>query len=107
MTSSNINTGRSLLEANYKTSSDVLLQKIDGEAVLLNLSNENYYGLNEVGVRFWDLLQACDKTSVILDTLHGEYAAQRDILEHDVAALISELLDSNLIFENQTDEPPE
>ena len=32
---------------------DVLLQELQGESVLLNLSSGRYFGLNGVGTRMW------------------------------------------------------
>ena len=35
---------------------NVLVRELDGEAVLLNLDNESYYGLDDVGTMFWTVL---------------------------------------------------
>jgi len=42
---------------------DVLSQEVDGETVLLNLNSENYFGLDEIGTRIWQLLQEPDQAT--------------------------------------------
>ena len=37
---------------------DVLIQELAGEAVLLNLKTEQYFGLDDMGLRMWRLLSA-------------------------------------------------
>jgi hypothetical protein len=34
-------------------SPEVLVQELEGEAVLLNLASERYFGLDDVGTRIW------------------------------------------------------
>src|SRR5690606_27195557 len=38
-------------------SDQVMFQELDGEAVLLDLSGEAYFGLNGVGTRIWALME--------------------------------------------------
>ena len=38
-------------------SPEVLFQEVGGEAVLLDLASESYFGLDDVGMRIWQLLQ--------------------------------------------------
>jgi hypothetical protein len=35
---------------------DVLVSELDGESVLLKLKSECYFGLDEIGTRFWERL---------------------------------------------------
>ena len=39
-------------------SSEALFQDISGEGVILDLKSSSYFGLDEVGVRLWQLLQS-------------------------------------------------
>ena len=40
----------------FQVTEDVLFQTVYDEAVLLNLNNDRYYGLDNVGARMWQLL---------------------------------------------------
>ena len=68
-----------------------------GEAVILNLANGTYYGLNQVGARVWNLVQEPRLVSTIVATLMAEYEVDTAQCERDVALLLSELRAAGLI----------
>lgn len=70
---------------------------LDGEAVILNLMQGIYYGLNEVGSRVWELLQEPGRVEDICDVIVSEYAVDRGRCERDLAALLEKLADRELI----------
>ncbi len=37
--------------------SDLLFNEIDGEVVMLSVENSEYYGMDKVGSRIWELLK--------------------------------------------------
>ena len=79
------------------TSDDVLFQEIEGESVLLNLTTEKYFGLNEVGTRFWHLLAENEETDRVLSNLHDEYDVEAETLQNDLAVLITQLSEQGLV----------
>lgn len=76
---------------------DVLFQEVGGEAVLLNLGNENYFGLNEVGTRVWELLSKDGNLQRAFDTLYAEYDVTPEQLESDLLSLIDEMAKAGLV----------
>lgn len=76
---------------------DTLMRELDGEAVLLNLANERYYGLNRVGTRMWHVLASSASVQVAFERLAGEYDVEPDRLRDDLAALIGQLTEQGLI----------
>jgi hypothetical protein len=78
-------------------SKDVLFQELAGETVLLDLASESYFGLDEVGTRIWQLLQAGQGEAEIIETLLDEYEVERQELENDVAELLEKLEGEGLI----------
>jgi hypothetical protein len=52
---------------------DVLIQEIDGESVLLNLADGNYYGLDAVGTRMLQLLTEGNSLGAAMDQFLEEY----------------------------------
>jgi hypothetical protein len=85
------------LPARIKISDDVLFQELEGESVLLDLTSEQYFGLNEVGTRIWQLLVENRETTEILSRLVDEFEADDKILRRDLAILINELETSGLV----------
>jgi Coenzyme PQQ synthesis protein D (PqqD) len=67
------------------------------EAVLLDLKEGFYFGLNDVGSRIWTLVGEEKSLSEICDQLLGEYDVTRDDLERHVRSLLQELLGKGLI----------
>jgi len=81
----------------FNISEEVLSQEVNGETVLLDLEGEAYFGLNEVGTRIWQLLQAEPTVVETLNTLSDEYDVSREQLENDVGDLLDKLADAGLI----------
>ncbi len=75
----------------------VLFQELDGEGVLLDLATETYFGLDEVGTRFWRVLTSTATIDEALETLGREYDVAADTLRRDVAALVASLVERGLI----------
>ena len=78
-------------------SNNVLAQEVAGETVLLDLASESYFGLDAVGTRIWQLLQAGKAETEVVDTLLVAYAVEREVLEKDVTALLGKLENAGLI----------
>jgi len=76
---------------------DVLVNELQGESVLLNLDNENYYGLDEVGTRMWALLKESESIQQAYDQLLEEYEVDPDLLRKDMEELIGKLVDEGLV----------
>lgn len=79
-------------------SENVLFQEIEGECVLLNMESEQYYGLNEVGSRFWQHLAEDGNTIKALNQLEAEFDVDKDTLYQDIANLIAEMKSQDLII---------
>ena len=78
-------------------SDQVLFQNLDGEAVLLDLSSETYFGLNEVGTRIWQLIENAPPLAEVHHTLCAEFEADATRIEHDLLALMGELSKAGLV----------
>jgi hypothetical protein len=78
-------------------SKDVLSQEVNGEMVLLDLSSETYFGLDETGARIWELFAAGKSQDEILAVLLDEYDVDRPQLEADVSELLGRLLEAGLV----------
>lgn len=78
-------------------SDQVLFQNLDGEAVLLDLASETYFGLNEVGTRVWQLLEGAATLEAVHRALCAEFDADAARIEHDLLALAGELSKAGLV----------
>jgi hypothetical protein len=78
-------------------SEDVLSQEINGETVLLDLKSEAYFGLDEVGTRFWQLLHSESSLGSVFDILLSEYNVAPPVLSEDLSVLITQLREAGLL----------
>jgi hypothetical protein len=87
------------LPVRVTVSPNVLFQQLEDESVLLNLNNDRYYGLDDVGTRMWALLSEHGDVATALGHLSVEYGAEVDdaVLRHDLGELIRNLVTAGLI----------
>jgi len=76
---------------------NVLTREIDGELVLLDLGSETYFGLDDVGTRFWAAIAESDSLSEAKRMLLEEFEVEPARLERDLAQLIGELQAHGLV----------
>jgi len=76
---------------------DTLINVIEGEAVLLNLKSEKYFGLDPVGTRMWTLLTTSDSIQSAYETLLDEYDVGAEKLRLDMQGLIEKLIANGLM----------
>lgn len=61
-----------LMPTRVAIDADVLFQEMEERVVLLNIRNEQYYGLKDVAARFWQLLQEDGSTEHALSAVCAE-----------------------------------
>ncbi|MGE0877296.1 MAG: PqqD family protein [Acidimicrobiia bacterium] len=75
----------------------VLFRELDGEAVILNLETETYFGLNESATRMWEVVTTATSIAAAVDALIEEYEVDRDELERDVLEFVETLRARSLL----------
>jgi hypothetical protein len=78
-------------------SPDVLTQEVSGEMILLDLSKEQYLGLNDVGTKVWQLLQEGKNLEMVFETLLEEYDVDAELLKSDLNQLISDMHEAEVV----------
>jgi hypothetical protein len=79
---------------------EVLFQQVGDEAVLLNLNNSRYYGLNEVGARMWQLLEEHGALEPVVAQVVEEYEVDEATARQDLETLVAQLLEHEMIVAN-------
>ena len=85
-----------MLTQHVVLSSEAMFQEIGGEGVILDLASSTYFGLDEVGVRLWQLLQSNPDLQDACDTLLSEYEVDSAQLEQDLLKLVAQLSEAGL-----------
>ena len=85
-------------ENRIKIREQILKKHFDNESLILNLNNENYYGLDAVGTRFLEVLLESDSIRCAYETLLEEYDVEPETLQKDLIKLLN-VLEQNGIIE--------
>lgn len=81
-----------------RLSPDALFQEIAGEAVILDLNSSNYFGLEEVGCRFWQLIEEHGDFDIVVNIMFQEYEVGKEQLQQDLLELKESLVTAGLLI---------
>lgn len=76
---------------------DVIISKVEQEIVLLNLESEQYYALDDIGARIWELLNDKGETMTVVEQITAEYDVAEADFRQDLATLIMNLHTAGLV----------
>jgi hypothetical protein len=76
---------------------NVMFRELEDEAVILNVDTDRYFGLDDVGTRFWKELTTSGSIQAAFDKLVAEYDAEPELLRRDLIGLIEKLVAQGLL----------
>jgi hypothetical protein len=85
------------LGARIRVKEGVLVQQLQGEAVLLNLDSGMYFGLDPVGTRMWELMTEHERLSDVVLAMLAEYDVSAEECGADLLALVARLEAEGLV----------
>jgi len=68
-----------------------------GETVILDANGDQYFSLEGIGPRIWQLLEAPATVASIVATIRDEYEVEAGTCERDVVEMLGELIERGLI----------
>ena len=71
---------------------------LNGEKVMMNLDKGQYYALNQVGGRIWEIIERPSTVREIIDILLKEYEIDAEPCEQAVISFIGRMTDEALII---------
>ncbi len=80
---------------------NILSTPIDNELVILNIAKNNYVGLDEIGLRIWELLEKPIRVDELCNQLSREFEATPEQIIDDVIPFLADLDSEGLV--NLTD----
>jgi hypothetical protein len=83
---------------------EVAAKVMDGEAIIINLSNGMYYSMDEVGGLIWEMIAEGHSLQDIVSTIPRRYDVEPDRARGDVERLAGELLRENLVLVSDREE---
>ena len=81
-----------------KRSSDLVSSNMDGETVMMSVENGEYYGLDPIGSRIWELLENPIEVNVLIETLLEEFEVSKEQCTEDTLEFLNQLHEKNLLL---------
>ena len=70
---------------------------LDGEKVMMNLERGEYFMMNEVGSRIWEIINEPMNVKSIVDALRSEYEVDEETCKDTVIEFLGRLNNADLI----------
>jgi predicted RND superfamily exporter protein len=80
-----------------KRKQDQLFSEIDGEVVMLSIENSEYYGMDKVGSRIWQLIEKPVSLNQLIGILLDEYEVTEEQCTEDTLKFIDQLMEKELV----------
>lgn len=97
----NIKGAKSELELNLEDivckNLDIDDTDIDGEKVMMNLDKGQYFMMNKVGSRIWEIIEQPVKVNDVISTLLSEYEVEAETCKSTVMEFLYKLNKADLI----------
>jgi hypothetical protein len=84
---------------------NTLYREVQGEAVLLQLDSGEYFGLDAVATRVWQLIVEKGELTAVEESMLEEFDVDPLVLSTDIERMIAELVAKRLIEVAATADP--
>jgi len=85
---------------------DVAVKVLDGEAIMINLTNGTYYSLDKVGTAIWELIERGEPLAQVLQVVTRRYEVDSDTAKGDLKRLVGEMLGEGIVVEGEGEASP-
>ncbi len=89
----NIINNQSIIQRSNK----LVSSNMDGETVMMSIENGEYFGLNSVGSRMWELIENPIKVNTLIELLLDEFDVSREQCEAETMEFLNHLLEKKLL----------
>jgi hypothetical protein len=77
---------------------DMVFSHIDDEVVMMSIETGEYYGLNPVASRIWELLETPCTFHQLVNMLMQEFDIDETACQKDVMKFLDQLMEKKLVF---------
>ena len=86
---------------NFNINKNIAHEIIDGEAIIVNLENGNYYSLDKTGADLWDFVENGLDVLEVIEALAQRYEGSGAEMENSVRQLLADMEKEGLITIDQ------
>lgn len=84
-------------ESRLQRKDRVLVQRAADQWILLNVESGQYYALDEVSGRVWDLCDGSREVSKVVEAICADFDAPAEMVREDVLAFLDEMAEEKLV----------
>jgi hypothetical protein len=81
-----------------KRNPEMVTSNIDGEIVMMSIDQGEYYGLDEIGSRIWELLENPITLEQLINKLIEEFEVDEETCKSDTLDFLNQMLEKNIVF---------
>lgn len=85
------------LDTTIVRNTDLMAVPMDGDLVMMSISQGTYYGINPVGARIWALLEQPASVAVLCDTIVREFEVTAEQCQQDVLQFVEQMLKAGVV----------
>jgi hypothetical protein len=85
-------------ESTVIRNNEVFASEIDNEVVMMHIQTGKYYGLDDIGSRIWEMMEAKIRVEDLIQQLLEEYEVSEEECTRDVLELLENLQTNDLIL---------
>ena len=74
-----------------------MVQEVEGQTVLLDIASGEYFALNDVGGRVWELCDGTRTVGEVVEVICTEYDAPASVVMTDASELLEGLAGAGLV----------
>ncbi|MDO8652619.1 MAG: PqqD family peptide modification chaperone [Undibacterium sp.] len=76
---------------------DLLAVPMDGDLVMMSISQGSYYGINPVGVQIWQALESPQSLATLCELVTAEFDVSAAQCEQDMQVFIRQMLNAKVL----------
>lgn len=76
---------------------DLMAVPMDGDLVMMSISQGTYYGINPVGGRIWTLLEQPASVASLCNTIVSEFEVSKEQCQQDVLQFVEQMLKAGVV----------
>ena len=91
------------VESSVQRNPEMVSGNMDGEVVMLSLQRGEYFGLDKIGSRIWELIEHTVKVDEVRIILMDEYEVDEETCLKDLIEFLDDLQNKGLVIVNQVE----
>ena len=85
------------INTTLERNSEMIHANIDNETILMSLTNGEYYGINNIGSKIWELLENSMSIGELIENLTTIYDITKEQCETDIVCFLTDMQEKEII----------